>query len=159
MSELFDLKSWCKMHGIKTRMKRSSFWVRALGRICRPFDGGLFMRRVTTIGDTIWLPDNFAQENYAAVMRHELVHVKQFQKFGWFFIPLYLFFPLPIFFAYFRWKFEREAYAAELRSIFGERKVPHVTLIYIANALSEQYARPWPVKWMIAWFEKELNGA
>lgn len=75
----------------------------------------------TTIGETIYVPDDwYIWSDYVKheVLSHELIHVKQFQKYGTFlFSILYLFFPLPFCFSYFRTKMEMEAYAESLRIV------------------------------------------
>lgn len=63
----------------------------------------------------------------------------------WFIIK-YLLLPLPAFFSYYRWKYEREAYIVQLKAGWTPEE--------IANSLMK-YARPWPRKWMIEWFKKQ----
>lgn len=73
----------------------------------------------TTIGYTVYVPDALWSvmdpPAKAVLMRHERVHMRQRRKHGMLlFSFLYLFFPLPMLFAYYRMKFEREAYAESL---------------------------------------------
>jgi hypothetical protein len=108
----------------------------------------------TTIGSTIYYPTTVRSPitgGYHTIIKHEVVHVKQFKKYG---IPLFLFlyllFPLPSLFSYFRWKFEREAYFHA--DIKDEKDITR-----IVNILSKYYFYPWPKSWMHKWFTKELE--
>lgn len=69
---------------------------------------------VTTIGCTVYVPDmweSMTPVDRMIVLRHERVHMRQRRRYGAFlFSFLYLFFPLPGGCAYFRKKFEQEAY-------------------------------------------------
>jgi len=74
-----------------------------------------FMTRfITTVGTTVYVPDDWNEQteiDRMIVLRHERVHMRQKQKYGMFlFSLLYLFIPLPGAFAYYRRKFEQEAY-------------------------------------------------
>jgi hypothetical protein len=108
----------------------------------------------TTIGNKIYYPNTerspLAIKNYA-IIKHELIHVKQFKKYG---VPLYLFLyllcPLPFLFSYFRWKFEREAYLHA--NIQTEEDIDKVV-----NLLNKYYLYPWPKKWMRAWFIEQFH--
>jgi hypothetical protein len=76
---------------------------------------------VTTIGRTIYVPSGWerlsAAERYCT-LRHELVHVRQFERWTW---PgmalLYLLFPVPFGFAAARAAFELQAYRESLRAM------------------------------------------
>lgn len=76
---------------------------------------------VTTLGHTIYVPDDFDDwppTRAWQVLRHELVHVAQFERYGWaLMILLYGVLPLPVGLAYFRARFEWEAYAETLRAV------------------------------------------
>ena len=99
-----------------------------------------------TIGNTIYYPDSVENPtDEHALIRHELVHVQQYEKYGTLlFIFLYLFVPLPIGFAYFRWYFEREAYLVNIKA--GDLTIPQVV------RMLDGYWKPWPKKWMTTWF-------
>ena len=122
---------------------RSSFW---FTRLLNVFGGKSYW---TTIGDTMYYPDDIEDPFlYKDIIMHEEIHVEQYQKYGIFlFLFLYALVPLPVFFAYFRWKLEREAYMVDLES--------GATIEEVVNALVA-YGRPWPKSWMRKWFEKEL---
>lgn len=74
----------------------------------------------TTIGRTIYVTADWDErdplERYCT-LRHEAVHLRQFRRFT---LPgmafLYLFLPLPLGVAYFRARFEMDAYAESIRA-------------------------------------------
>jgi hypothetical protein len=76
---------------------------------------------VTTLGHTIYVPDDFdAWEPGRAweILRHEAVHVAQFERYGWIaMVLLYGVLPLPLGLAYFRARLEWEAYRETLRAV------------------------------------------
>lgn len=113
-----------------------------------------FMNKYTTLGKTIYTPDVNKIKDH--ILTHELVHVEQWTKYNILFWVLYLFLPLPIGLAWFRWKFEREAYLKEL-----EKHYTGVNFNYfikeVVNVLWSAYGWCWPKPWMKAWFEKELK--
>jgi hypothetical protein len=74
----------------------------------------------TTIGRTIYVTADWEDRDPCdryCTLRHEAVHLRQFRKFT---LPgmafLYLFLPLPLGIAYFRARFEMEAYAESIRA-------------------------------------------
>ncbi|MDO9022050.1 MAG: hypothetical protein Q8S73_40600 [Deltaproteobacteria bacterium] len=73
---------------------------------------------VTTLGATIWVPATWEDWSHRArykVLRHELVHVRQFERFTWpGMVLIYGFFPLPAGLAWGRAMLEWEAYAVTL---------------------------------------------
>lgn len=80
-----------------------------------------FMTRfVTTIGTRVYVPSNWAnwdEDDKVCLLRHERVHMRQARKYtfiGFAFLYLLLWFPLGL--AYFRCKFEQEAYAETMRA-------------------------------------------
>ncbi len=76
---------------------------------------------VTTLGHTIYVPDDWDgwhPDHAWEVLRHELVHVRQFERYGWVgMILLYGFFPLPAGLAWGRARLEWEAYTETLRAV------------------------------------------
>jgi hypothetical protein len=89
--------------------------VLTLGRMRSYLDG-----YQTTIGSTVYVTcdwdDRDPDERYVT-MRHEAIHLRQFRRFT---LPgmalLYLFLPLPMGLAWFRARFEKEAYAETVRA-------------------------------------------
>jgi hypothetical protein len=85
-------------------------------------------RYATTIGPYIALPPDWLARLDEPWLRyllvHERVHVQQFKRWGFGSAHVgmftmgfaYLFLPLPVGLAWFRWMFEREAYAAGIRA-------------------------------------------
>jgi hypothetical protein len=75
----------------------------------------------TTIGATMYVTDHWDLASSAtkySTLDHERVHLRQSKKYGSvLFSLLYLLFPLPIGLAWFRTKFEMEAYEVTLRNI------------------------------------------
>jgi len=75
---------------------------------------------VTTIGHTVYIPDGWGRipaEEKVVLLRHERVHLRQARKYGQlFFSFLSLCFALPLFLAYYRAKFEKEAYEESMRA-------------------------------------------
>ena len=74
----------------------------------------------TTIGYTIYTPsewDLWSDAVKTSILRHERVHMKQRKDKGSFWFSLsYLLLPLPLFCAYFRMKYEMEAYEESMRA-------------------------------------------
>jgi hypothetical protein len=127
----------------------------------------------TTIGKWIGVPEGWEDRSLAgriAVLEHELVHVKQCAKCGLgnatlglpLFTILYLLVPLPVGLAYFRWRFEREAYA---HGINVRIKIePHRRQDKIDSAVKQLttglYGWTWPFKKSVrAWFEANIAPA
>lgn len=82
-----------------------------------------FMQKfVTTIGNKVYLPTEwliYSENVKCEILRHERVHMRQAKEFGnLLFSFLYLFVFFPIGFAYYRAKFEKEAYEESLRALY-----------------------------------------
>lgn len=105
-------------------LKRESKLMRAIGMFLKIVSFGYaskFMTEfITTVGYTVYVtPDWYSTSEIARmiVLRHERVHMRQKRRYGMFlFSLLYTLFPLPGGLAYFRTKFEREAYAESIRA-------------------------------------------
>jgi hypothetical protein len=107
-------------------VKKARYWhQRAAGKAlyCVTFGGQrtYLSHYVTTLGHTIYVPDTFDSWSPAhaiEVLRHEAVHVAQFERYGWIgMILLYGIFPLPLGLAWFRARLEWEAYEESFRAI------------------------------------------
>lgn len=121
----------------------------------------------TTVHRTIYYPLSVSDPydaSYRGIMIHELKHVEQLDDMGgvnlpdWLWMICYLMFPVPIFFAWFRWRAEREAYLPELlelRSMPSE--ICKARVHAIVHNLWYDYAWTWPKLWMRKWFLKELG--
>lgn len=108
---------------------------------------------VTTLGRTILVPSGWgsvpAHRRYE-VLRHELVHVRQFERWGWLGMALvYGLLPLPAGLAWGRARLEWEAYAetlrvtAELEGIEAARD-PKLHAEIIRRFTGPDYAWMWP---------------
>ena len=76
---------------------------------------------ITTIGCAVYVPDSWRETsdiNRMITLRHERVHMRQRRRLTMpLYAFLYLFFPLPGGLAYFRAKFEMEAYEETIRAV------------------------------------------
>lgn len=125
----------------------------------------------TTIGPWVGVPKDWESRymlGRAAVIEHETIHIKQCKKFGFgnvyvglpIYTVLYLLLPLPIGLAYFRWLFEREAYAHGIN--FLNMYQPDHRTRRIEDAVIElsgsNYAWTWPFKRRVrAYFEEHVK--
>jgi hypothetical protein len=107
----------------------------------------------TTIGNTIYYPD-YIKDPFDPIHEdtraHEQVHIKQQSKMPlvlW--LALYCLFPLPVGFAWFRWKMEREAY---LVNIINHR----YDVNSVVNTLWS-YGWIWPKRMMRTWFKRNCQ--
>jgi hypothetical protein len=108
---------------------------------------------VTTLGHTIYVPDDFESWPAAhafAVLRHEAVHVAQFERLGWIaMILLYGLFPLPMGLAYGRARLEWEAYAETLRAVAEIEGVEAARSLSLHDEIVRRFTGPdygymWP---------------
>lgn len=108
---------------------------------------------VTTLGSTVWMPATWESWSYRSrykVLRHELVHVRQFERYTWAgMVLLYGFFPLPAGLAWGRAVLEWEAYAvtleveAELDGIEAARD-PALHAEIVRRFTGPDYGWMWP---------------
>lgn len=149
-----------ELQGARIVVKSGWCW-RALDRLVRIASLGrnktFLTDYFTTIGPWIGVPAQWeliAPAHRVAVLEHELVHVRQCKRFGLgsailglpLFGLLYLLAPLPIGLAWFRWRFEREAYVVGIRVKLETH--PHERAHLINNATFQltggAYAWTWP---------------
>lgn len=111
-----------------------------------------FMTRfITTIGNKVYVPESWDQRSDIdkyLVLFHERVHMRQKAKHGMLLYSLmYLFWPFPIGFAWFRLKFECEAYGAEMAELMKISQDPKVWLRYVehvaSNLTNQNYFWTW----------------
>lgn len=140
------------MNGVILVPKAGSRLMRVIAFLLRLIGNSEFMERYwTTIGSRIYYPTSVARpELHTEIIRHEAVHVKQWRRFGPLLWLTYLLLPLPFGFAWFRWRWEREAYLGDIRT--GAATVDQV----VAVLGSAAYGWAWPKPWMREWFRKEL---
>jgi hypothetical protein len=107
----------------------------------------------TTIGRTIYYPKDVRHPlAHPTAVEHEFVHVRQWERWGPLFWLSYLLLPLPIGLAWFRWRWEREAYLVQL----AHRTDKAVAIEQIVEALWSGYGWPWPRPWMRRWLARQL---
>lgn len=120
----------------------------------------------TTIGYTIYVTADWDQrdprERYVT-MRHERIHLRQFRRYTVLGMAvLYLLIPLPMGLAYFRARFEQEAYAESIRSAAAVYGLDHVSAgefreHIVAQFLGPSYGWMWPYRRSVeAWYERVL---
>lgn len=121
----------------------------------------------TTVGYTVYLPlkwGSMSEVSRMIVLRHERVHMRQRRKYGaLLFSFLYAFVPLPCIFAYFRMRFEMEAYAESLRAMaeyqcqVGE---PEQKARFIGYFTGPSYFWTWPWKRRVEkWYDSAVKEA
>jgi hypothetical protein len=177
-TELTLLLAQLEGEGVRVVVKAGWFWSTLHYLVLVVTFGGnreFLKRYYTTIGPVIGVPQGWettsAIHRYA-VLSHERVHVGQFRKGGlgnaWIgILPvgiLYLLLPLPIGFAYFRWLFERTAYAtgirAELELLPRAARRQEMIEHAVEQLVGPQYgytAKLWPGrKRVTAYFEKAI---
>ena len=122
----------------------------------------------TTIGNTVYVTsdwDDWPPDRRYVTLRHEAVHLRQFRKYS---LPLmavlYVLLPLPLGLAYFRARFEQEAYAESIRAaaeVWGNAKP---RMADYRNHVIEQFMGPsygwmWPFrKSLERWYDQVLAG-
>jgi len=159
----------------KTVRKRDSRLMKTINVFLMIISFGLmrsFFRFYTTLGTTIYVPDSWdtsSEISRAATIRHERVHMRQARKYTRFvfsFLYLFVFFPAGL--AYFRMRFEKEAYEESIRAMY-EYAGPEAIQdeVYrdkiITHFTSAEYYWMWPFrKSLEAWYDgvvkKVLNG-
>lgn len=122
----------------------------------------------TTIGQRVYVTDDWdrlpADRRYVT-MRHERIHLRQFARFT---LPgmalLYVFLPLPLGLAYFRARFEWEAYAETLRAtaeVEGPEaaRSPALRARILGQFTGPSYGWMWPFrKQLERWYDRALAG-
>ncbi len=121
---------------------------------------------VTTLGHTIYVPDDWDRvdplKRYV-VLRHEVVHVRQFERFGWIgMVLIYGLFPFPVGVAWGRARLEWEAYAETLRvtaEVYGldAARDQHLHDEIVARFTGPDYAWMWPFAGSVRrWIDERL---
>jgi hypothetical protein len=96
-------------------------------------------------------------------MRHELVHLRQFRRYGLLGMALlYVLMPLPMGLAYFRARFEMEAYEETIRAAASVYGIAYVRAPSFRDYLVRQFVGPsygwmWPFRRAVeAWYERAV---
>jgi hypothetical protein len=115
---------------------------------------------VTTLWHTVYVTrdwDERAIEDRWATLRHEIVHVHQFERWGLLMAIAYLLLPLPLGLAWFRMRCERAAYEETMRAHFelgGRAAVEKLRAHIIRQFTSGAYGWMWPFPRAVArWFD------
>jgi hypothetical protein len=120
----------------------------------------------TTIGKTVYVTadwDDWTADERYVTLRHEAIHLRQFRKYT---LPvmavLYVLLPLPLGLAYFRARFEQEAYAetiraaAEIHGLEYVRGSEHREYV-IGQFLGPSYGWMWPFRDSLnRWYDRIL---
>lgn len=144
--------------GFSIKLKSNSWMMKAIDvflKVITFWQMDVFMTKYfTTIGYTLYVSgakwDLMSSTSKACLLRHERIHMRQRRKHGMLlFSFLYLFFPFPTLFAYWRMKFEWEAYSETLRAYheyFGLQYVQNSQLRrdIINHFTSAEYIWMWP---------------
>lgn len=160
-----DLKA--EFPDFEIKRKSDSFFMKVLNVLVIIFTFGAqkeFMKSyVSVIFNKIYTPtkwDEWTVFNKTSILRHERVHMWQVKKYtGFIFNILYLFIPFPMFLAYFRMKFEKEAYEESIRFAFFLGGATYVTdkkfkEHIVSQFVSGKYGWMWPFRSQIEkWFD------
>lgn len=173
MSPFDQLKSeiFTEFPHFKVIPKEESFKMKAINIFLKIITFGqmkTFMTHfITTIGQEVYVPTkwkSWPEKSRMSILRHERVHMRQAKKYGRFlFSFLYLFFPLPTVFAYYRMKFEREAYTESLRAMveyYGKDAPtdPEVKENMLKHFTSAEYFWMWPwKKGLNKWYDETVK--
>uniref|UniRef100_A0A6M3KYG0 Uncharacterized protein n=2 Tax=viral metagenome TaxID=1070528 RepID=A0A6M3KYG0_9ZZZZ len=150
---------------VVVRSKRDSLLMRALGWVFN-LVGYDFMRRAwTTIGSrTIYAPTTVPQakiddynngwthslNGHPRPLEHEMIHTRQAKRYPIIWQVSYLLLPVPVLFAWFRWRWEREAYLNDITK-YG-RDVDEVV-----DVMWSIYGWCWPKPLMRRWFKRRAG--
>lgn len=143
-----------KQHGVRLVPKTSSSLMRFIGFLLLAIGNRRFVDHYwTTLARTIYYPAGIADPlDHRGVLEHELVHVRQWERWNVILWLTYLLLPLPLGLAWFRWRWEREAYLVQLRRAANRKN----EIVRIVESLWTGYGWPWPRRWMQRWFEKQV---
>jgi hypothetical protein len=127
----------------------------------------VFMTKfITVIGNKVYVTESWDDRDErlkCATLRHERVHMRQSKKYGKFlFSILYLFLPFPIGIAWFRTKFEKEAYEESFRALneyfgkeaFSDRYKKHI----VGQFTTSHYFWMWPFRDSLEkWYDEKAS--
>jgi len=121
----------------------------------------------TTIGKTVYVTgdwDDWSPDRRYVTLRHEAVHLRQFRRYT---LPvmavLYVLLPLPMGLAYFRARFEQEAYAETIRAAAEVHGMEYVRgsdhrEYVIGQFMGPSYGWMWPFRErMERWYDRILD--
>ena len=119
---------------------------------------------ITTVGYKVYTPPEWKEIDRIGVLRHERIHMRQMRHHGriWFTLS-YLFLWLPSGMAYFRKKYEQEAYEESMRYravTYGIRYIEDTAFreVTINHFTSAQYFWTWPFRKSIEkWYDSTVK--
>lgn len=171
------MMSKLRSEGVRVSDKTGWFWNAMHYAVMLITFGGnrRFREYYTTIGPVIGVPLGWEKRGYAdryATLKHEYRHVRQFRKGGlgsaWLGIlttgTAYLLLPLPVGFAWCRWRMERAAYAEGIRAYLSlkpsaserDRRIASATDQLTGGAYAWTAAL-WPGRKRVeAWFQSAV---
>jgi hypothetical protein len=166
---LAEVEERLRAAGVRVVDKQTSPFQRAIHRALRLISFGRMNRYlddyVTTIGRTIYVPASWpgwSVEERADVLRHELVHVRQFERYG--LVPMaiaYVLLPLPVGLAWCRMRLEREAYEETMRATYergGKEAVLALRTGILARFTGPDYLWMWPFPGALhRWFDRTVG--
>ncbi len=153
-------------------VRKSLYWhQRAAGTLLKIITFGgqdrYVSQYVTTLGHTIYVPDDFDAWNpiqALQVLRHEAVHVRQFERYGWIgMILLYGLLPFPLGLAFGRALLEMEAYTETLRATAETQGIAAAKSKYLHDHIIRRFTGPdyawmWPFPSMIQrWIDRAID--
>lgn len=136
-----------------------ALWVLTFGQ------SGFLQDYVTTVGTVVYVPtrwSDFDEITRCILLRHEAVHMRQARQYGrLLYSLLYLFAFFPVFFAWYRAKFEMEAYAESIRAeaqYRGLRQLRTRRSFYIRQFTGPAYLWMWPwPRTIYTWYDQTLD--
>jgi hypothetical protein len=129
-----------------------------------------FMTRfTTTLGYIVYTPtawEDLPDRSKMAILQHERVHMHQKKLDGFWFSAKYLLLPFPILWAYYRMKYEMEAYEESMKELWKAAGARAFDEAYKQGMLqhftSAEYFWAWPWKKRLnAWYDgviKRMQG-
>lgn len=121
---------------------------------------------ITVIGNKVYVPDSWDDRSEivkCVTLRHERIHMRQSKRYGrLLFSLLYLLLPLPVVFAWFRKKFEQEAYEESFKALYeyiGEEAFTEAYKNHIIDHfITSSYFWMWPFKESIkSWIDNSIS--
>lgn len=156
--------------------KKNSLLMKALNVFLKVITFGLmktFMTNfTTTMAYTVYTPSRWNILDRTGILKHERVHMRQMRRYGrvWFSLS-YTFLWFPTIFAYFRKKYEQEAYETSMRHSAQSYGIKYIEDVkyrerMVARFTSAQYFWTWPwrrsiEKWydgVVAKIKEEIGG-
>ena len=158
--------------GLRIMHKKDSYLMKTIDVVLKFLSMGAFQtfmtHYVTTIGLTIYANDRWDEitdSTKMIILSHEMVHVAQSKRYGrLFYMFLYLFVPIPIGYAYYRSKFEMEAYEVTITMASKVYGADYVKSEEYRKGIMNVFTGP-EYLWMMLdrkkisdWFDRVLRG-